>query len=43
MKSLLEVESALPAPLALLGQHLEVPVVAQLGKGQQRDAVEMLG
>jgi len=29
--------------LDLLGQHLEVPVAALLGEGQQRDAVEMLG
>jgi len=34
------VESAL---LDLLGQHLDVPVAALLGEGQQRDAVEMLG
>ncbi len=34
------IESAL---LDLLGQHLNVPVVALLGEGQQRDAVEMLG
>jgi glucarate dehydratase len=34
------VESAL---LDLLGLHLEVPVAALLGEGQQRDAVEMLG
>ncbi len=34
------VESAL---LDLLGQHLEVPVAALLGEGQQRDEVEMLG
>jgi glucarate dehydratase len=33
-------ESAL---LDLLGKHLEVPVCALLGDGQQRDAVEMLG
>ncbi|NUZ04783.1 glucarate dehydratase [Piscinibacter koreensis] len=33
-------ESAL---LDLLGQHLEVPVCALLGEGQQREAVEMLG
>src|SRR5438034_2179279 len=33
-------ESAL---LDLLGQHLEVPVAALLGEGQQRDRVEMLG
>ena len=31
------------ALLDLLGQHLEVPVAALLGEGQQRDAVEMLG
>jgi glucarate dehydratase len=34
------IESAL---LDLLGQHLEVPVAALLGEGQQRDAVEVLG
>ena len=34
------IESAL---LDLLGQHLEVPVAALLGEGQQRDAVQMLG
>ncbi|RZU01069.1 glucarate dehydratase [Rivibacter subsaxonicus] len=34
------VESAL---LDLLGQHLELPVAALLGEGQQRDSVEMLG
>jgi glucarate dehydratase len=34
------VESAL---LDLLGQHLNVPVAALLGEGQQRSAVEMLG
>src|ERR1043166_8214711 len=34
------IESAL---LDLLGQHLEVPVAALLGDGQQRDSVEMLG
>ncbi|AFM31649.1 MULTISPECIES: glucarate dehydratase [Stutzerimonas stutzeri subgroup] len=33
-------ESAL---LDLLGQHLDVPVAALLGDGQQRDEVEMLG
>jgi glucarate dehydratase len=33
-------ESAL---LDLLGQHLEVPVAALLGEGQQRSKVEMLG
>jgi glucarate dehydratase len=34
------VESAL---LDLMGQHLEVPVAALLGEGQQRDRVQMLG
>jgi len=34
------IESAL---LDLLGKHLDVPVAALLGEGQQRDAVEMLG
>ncbi len=34
------VEAAL---LDLLGQHLELPVAALLGEGQQRDSVEMLG
>ena len=34
------VESAL---LDLLGQHLNVPVAALLGEGQQRSSVEMLG
>ena len=34
------IESAL---LDLLGQHLDVPVAALLGEGQQRDAVETLG
>ncbi|HKB96722.1 MAG TPA: hypothetical protein VKB94_07710, partial [Rhizomicrobium sp.] len=31
------------ALLDLLGQHLDVPVCALLGEGQQRDTVEMLG
>ncbi len=31
------------ALLDLLGQHLDVPVAALLGDGQQREAVEMLG
>ncbi|NEX59846.1 glucarate dehydratase [Noviherbaspirillum galbum] len=31
------------ALLDLLGKHLDVPVCALLGDGQQRDAVEMLG
>jgi glucarate dehydratase len=34
------VESAM---LDLLGQHLEVPVAALLGEGQQRERVQMLG
>src|SRR5674476_931651 len=34
------VESAM---LDLLGQHLNVPVAALLGEGQQRSSVEMLG
>ena len=34
------VESAL---LDLMGQHLQVPVAALLGEGQQRSSVEMLG
>ena len=34
------IESAL---LDLLGQHLEVPVAALLGEGQQRDKVQVLG
>ncbi|MDM0117206.1 glucarate dehydratase [Variovorax sp. J22R133] len=34
------IESAL---LDLLGQHLNVPVAALLGEGQQRESVEMLG
>ena len=34
------IESAL---LDLFGQHLDVPVAALLGQGQQRDSVEMLG
>src|SRR6266699_1216969 len=34
------IESAL---LDLLGQHLDVPVAALLGEGQQREQVEMLG
>ena len=38
--ALTAVESAM---LDLLGQHLEVPVAALLGEGQQRDAVEVLG
>ena len=38
--ALTAVESAM---LDLLGQHLELPVVALLGEGQQRASVEMLG
>jgi len=37
------VTAAESALLDLLGQHLEVPVAALLGEGQQRDAVQMLG
>ncbi|MBS0245480.1 MAG: glucarate dehydratase [Proteobacteria bacterium] len=38
--ALTAVEAAL---LDLLGQHLDVPVAALLGEGQQRDKVQMLG
>ncbi len=38
--ALTAVESAM---LDLLGQHLDLPVAALLGEGQQRSAVEMLG
>ena len=37
------VTAAESALLDLLGQHLEVPVAALLGEGQQREAVQMLG
>ncbi len=37
------VTAAESALLDLLGQHLDVPVAALLGDGQQRDAVQMLG
>ncbi|MFZ3117426.1 MAG: enolase C-terminal domain-like protein, partial [Variovorax sp.] len=37
------VTAAEAALLDLLGQHLNVPVAALLGGGQQRDAVQMLG
>ena len=37
------VTAAEAALLDLLGQHLDVPVAALLGDGQQRDAVQMLG
>jgi glucarate dehydratase len=37
------VTAAESALLDLLGQHLDVPVAALLGEGQQRDAVQMLG
>src|SRR4051812_2683929 len=44
LRTTVHVQAALEcALLDLLGQHLEVPVVALLGEGQQRDAVEMLG
>ncbi|WP_367848392.1 glucarate dehydratase [Rhodoferax sp. WC2427] len=37
------VTAAESALLDLLGQHLDLPVAALLGEGQQRDAVQMLG
>ena len=37
------VTAAEAALLDLLGKHLDVPVAALLGDGQQRDAVQMLG
>ena len=44
LRTTVHVQAALEAAmLDLLGQHLEVPVCALLGEGQQRDAVEMLG
>jgi glucarate dehydratase len=44
LRTTVHVQAALEcALLDLLGQHLEVPVAALLGEGQQRDAVEMLG
>src|ERR1700748_495475 len=44
LRTTVHVQAALEwALLALLGQHLDVPVAALLGEGQQRDKVEMLG
>jgi len=44
LRTTVHVQAALEcALLDLLGQHLDVPVCALLGEGQQRDAVEMLG
>src|SRR6187551_1578948 len=44
LRTTVHVQTALEAALLdLLGQHLEVPVCALLGEGQQRDQVEMLG
>src|ERR1700754_2088279 len=44
LRTTVHVQAALEcALLDLLGQHLEVPVAALLGEGQQRERVEMLG
>jgi glucarate dehydratase len=44
LRTTVHVQAALEcALLDLLGQHLDVPVAALLGEGQQRDHVEMLG
>ena len=44
LRTTVHVQTALEcALLDLLGQHLDVPVAALLGEGQQRDQVEMLG
>jgi glucarate dehydratase len=44
LRTTVHVQAALEcALLDLLGQHLDVPVAALLGEGQQRDKVEMLG
>jgi glucarate dehydratase len=44
LRTTIHVVTAIEAALLdLLGQHLEVPVAALLGEGQQRDRVEMLG
>jgi glucarate dehydratase len=44
LRTTIHVVTALESSLLdLLGQHLNVPVAALLGEGQQRDAVEMLG
>jgi glucarate dehydratase len=44
LRTTVHVQTALEcALLDLLGQHLDVPLCALLGEGQQRDKVEMLG
>ena len=44
LRTTIHVVTALEAALLdLLGQHLELPVAALLGEGQQRESVEMLG
>jgi glucarate dehydratase len=44
LRTTVHVQTALEcAMLDLLGQHLDVPLAALLGEGQQRDQVEMLG
>ncbi|HEY0236033.1 MAG TPA: glucarate dehydratase, partial [Afipia sp.] len=44
LRTTIHAVTALEAALFdLLGQHLQVPVAALLGEGQQRNAVEMLG
>src|SRR6201991_4802040 len=44
LRTTVHVQAALEcALLDLLGQHLDVPVAALLGEGQQREKVEMLG
>jgi len=44
LRTTVHVQAALEcALLDLLGQHLDVPLCALLGEGQQRDKVEMLG
>ena len=44
LRTTVHVQTALEcAMLDLLGQHLDVPLAALLGEGQQRGAVEMLG
>src|SRR3569833_2157820 len=44
LRTTVHVQTALEcALLDLLGQHLDVPICALLGEGQQRGAVEMLG
>ena len=44
LRTTVHVQAALEcALLDLLGQHLDVPVAALLGEGQQREQVEMLG